>query len=331
MLELSCRVDGLRNHLYLTKIHNSSWQSVQQTQFFNIMQDSYDQSVKGLLDDESQGFSTPLTPSVTSPSSSWLGTKSLGNFWASRRRNASVSSVDAFQHETPNVPEEITGFHLLQHGIGTVDSDIVAVHGLEGDPHTTWTHYNGHLWLRDSLPHGLPHSRIMTFGYDAAIFIRSVADVQTTARALLSELNTWRAENIGRPIIFICHSLGGIIVKDALNIAHATLSDDIYRDILYSTQAVAFLGTPHMGASAAWWASNASSLVSGLSGKLIPRRDAFVKCLEKNSRELARISADFKKRAERLIIKSFYETRATGKAGLSNLVSVMLSSLQQII
>ena len=160
----------------------------------------------------------------------------------------------------------------------------------------------------------------MTFGYDAAVFTRSVADVRATATALLSELSTRRQGCQRRPMMFICHSLGGVIFKEALNCAHTKRPNDIYPDILDSTKAVAFLGTPHAGASAAWWASKASLLAGVLSVRLLPRSDKFVNCLKRDSEELARISMDFVHRAEPLNIKSFCETKATGKANLSLLV-----------
>ena len=233
-------------------------------------------------------------------------------------------SADLVQQDTPDTTEELTGLHILRHGVEPVNFDIVAVHGLEGHPYTTWTHPNGHLWLRDSLPNHLPNTRVMTFGYDAAVFTKSVADVRDTAGALLSELNTRRKACKGRPMMFVCHSLGGVIFKEALNCAHTKLPDDVYQDIMDSTKAVAFLGTPHGGASAAWWASKASSLASVLSAKLIPQSDKFVNCLKRDSEELVRISTDFVQRAKPLNIKSFYETKATGKANASFLVGLDL-------
>ena len=287
---------------------------------------NYDQSAAPLPNDEAKDLLSPST------SSSWLLSPSLsvfGSRWSNKARNTSIGSSDRgsaglVQQDTPENAEELTGLHVLRSGVEPVNVDIVAVHGLEGHPYATWTHPNDHLWLRDSLPDYLPNTRVMTFGYDAAIFTKSVADVRDTARALLSELNTRRKGCQGRPIMFICHSLGGVIFKEALNCAHTKLPNDIYQDFLNSTKAVAFLGTPHAGATAAWWASKASLLAGVLSAELVPRSDKFVNCLQKNSEELARISMDFVHRADPLIIKSFYETKATGKANLSLLVGLSL-------
>lgn len=71
------------------------------------------------------------------------------------------------------------------------------------------------MWLRDFLPQQIPHARIMSFGYDSVLlFSKSTSDVGTFAEQLLESLLS-RRMNVPdtRPIIFICHSLGGIVVK----------------------------------------------------------------------------------------------------------------------
>jgi hypothetical protein len=71
--------------------------------------------------------------------------------------------------------------------------DIVAIHGLNGDPYETWTHENGRLWLRDFLPSSLPTSRVYTFGYSSEVaFTKSRGSVDQYARILLNELNLAR-------------------------------------------------------------------------------------------------------------------------------------------
>jgi alpha-beta hydrolase superfamily lysophospholipase len=56
----------------------------------------------------------------------------------------------------------------------------------------------------------------MSFGYDAAWALStSVADIDDAATSLITRLIGERQElgGQGRPIIFLAHSLGGIVVK----------------------------------------------------------------------------------------------------------------------
>jgi hypothetical protein len=73
-------------------------------------------------------------------------------------------------------------------GGGQYPVDIVAVHGLNGDSYSTWTHHNGSLWLKDFLPDSLPGCRVFTYGYPSQVFSRSIAEVKGYAQRLLGEI-----------------------------------------------------------------------------------------------------------------------------------------------
>jgi hypothetical protein len=102
--------------------------------------------------------------------------------------------------------------------------DIVALHGIDGTPFKTWTYSNvgpdgkttDAFWLQDFLPDVFPDSRIYTFGYNAKIFMsKGTGNITTFATDLLENLLDIRTrrEQQRRPIIFICHSMGGLVVK----------------------------------------------------------------------------------------------------------------------
>ena len=198
--------------------------------------------------------------------------------------------------------------------------DVVAVHGLQGDPYKTWTHENGKLWLRDFLPADIPYARIMTFGYESTIaFSKSVAEIDDKAVELLNRLTLKRSadeisSSMARPIVFIGHSLGGIIIKKALIIANERSSDADYRDILENTKAIAFLGVPHKGSDSAWWASFAVYALKGATMST-STNSALVSNLRKDSAVLVDISNSFVPRTTGLVIYTFYETRRLSNPG----------------
>ena len=94
---------------------------------------------------------------------------------------------------------------------------IVIIHGLDGDATQSWTNPDTKaFWPKDFLPLDIPEGRVLNFGYNAvATFGNTTADIVDHAKDLLSSLVDKREEEPEktRPIIFIAHSLGGIVVK----------------------------------------------------------------------------------------------------------------------
>lgn len=102
--------------------------------------------------------------------------------------------------------------------------DIVALHGLNGHRDLTWTdRVTGLNWLSNEkcLSKDIPNARILTFGYNSkTYFSRSKSNIQDFASELLTAISTQRQGAIerNRPLIFICHSLGGLVFKQACSI-----------------------------------------------------------------------------------------------------------------
>jgi predicted alpha/beta-fold hydrolase len=95
---------------------------------------------------------------------------------------------------------------------------IVAVHGLNGHRENTWTSEGGKLWLRDFLPSKISNVRIYSWGYDANTHSGDRVNTQyiyDIAKTLVSDLSLARqlTNTEQRPIIFVAHSLGGLVVK----------------------------------------------------------------------------------------------------------------------
>ncbi|KAB8290368.1 hypothetical protein EYC80_010801 [Monilinia laxa] len=202
--------------------------------------------------------------------------------------------------------------------------DIVALHGIKGDAYNTWTEKNGNLWLRDQLPNELPGARIFSYGYDAnVLFSRGTGDIEDFAVALLENLVRERNNSLSRKrrIIFICHSMGGIVIKKALTKAS---SNTTYKNIFNSTSAILFLATPHGGSDEtklplylANFANGILAFLMRFSGRV---RDDLITPLSRGSSVLRDAQDEFKKQKlhESIRIASFLETDTC--AGLKGLV-----------
>ena len=136
------------------------------------------------------------------------------------------------------------------------------MHGLEENLTEAWKDpVTQILWLRDLLPQDLPTARILSYGYHAvatSFYGQGSADrIQQHAQTLVAELQADRAleDCSARPIIFICHGLGGILVKKALAYSSTRTSKAVQHlySIYISTYAILFFGTPHHGADTAAW------------------------------------------------------------------------------
>ncbi|KAK2736911.1 hypothetical protein FQN57_000514 [Myotisia sp. PD_48] len=132
--------------------------------------------------------------------------------------------------------------------------DIVAVHGFNEDSVAAWRDTQSKtLWLKDLLPQIIPQVRGLTFGYEASpssFHGQNFGEkIQSHATTLVADLeaNQDLEDCIQRPIIFVCHGAGGIIVKKALAHSASRTSNHIthLNSIYISTFAILFFGTPH--------------------------------------------------------------------------------------
>jgi pimeloyl-ACP methyl ester carboxylesterase len=123
---------------------------------------------------------------------------------------------------------------------------------------STWTNSSNQNWAQSFLPLDFPQARIMTYGYDADV-VRFWTNASSNrlrdhGKSLATSLSDWRGteDTKHRPIIFIVHSLGGLVCEQAF-----LLSRDLehLKPIHESTRGIIFMGTPHGGSSHANWAS----------------------------------------------------------------------------
>ena len=132
--------------------------------------------------------------------------------------------------------------------------DVVFVHGLDGDPVSTWRLNDPDSWA-SWLQRDRPELNLWTLGYELGSSGWTGHAMPLTDRAT-NVLATLDAAGVGsRPLCFVSHSMGGLLVKQLLR--HALDIAREYQHISKATRGVVFFGTPHTG-------SDLASLVSYL-------------------------------------------------------------------
>ncbi|KAH6662740.1 SesB protein [Halenospora varia] len=228
--------------------------------------------------------------------------------------------------------------------------DIVFVHGLRGHPQKTWEGVNPDpdveeedkvvFWPRALLRNTIKECRIFTYGYptDFATFYPIITpqsishmSIDNHSTLLIHKLGNVRGEDgtATRPIIFVAHSLGGLVAANALASDYAT--DAQGQNVVNNTCGAVFLGTPFRGSSKAPWATLAENFL----GIFNDSNDKTIKVLDKSSKKLRAISEDFlkllqtrysSKELKPIQVACFYEGYKTTKT-----VMKMKKDLGQIV
>ena len=149
---------------------------------------------------------------------------------------------------------------------GLPAADIVFLHGLSDAFESCWQSFSSSeettwpLWLSEVFP------GISLWGVDyptskfSTLLSKSDLSLLTVA-ASLSEL--LRAKKIGkRPVVFVCHSLGGVIAKAILRVCESTTTLS-KKAIFENCKGVVFIASPHSGSSLA----SVLSLIPGVASK----------------------------------------------------------------
>lgn len=191
---------------------------------------------------------------------------------------------------------------------GKATVDIVFVHGLGGDRIGTWTFHPDSkypvttLWPKDFLPKACPTARILSFGYNSQ-FVKffpffgnkaavstetSITDYSTALFHDLAGIRTSTKTPADRPIIFVAHSLGGLVVAHALSRPHS--SDEAATNLSANTKGIIFMGTPFAGSDKATWGAIGLNIVKALK---MQTKDTDVTDLNERSAALVTINREF--------------------------------------
>lgn len=146
-------------------------------------------------------------------------------------------------------------------------ADVVFVHGLGGDALTTWqstqnknTQDSWLYWLAEDLP----NVWVWSLGYEAEAFDWKGRAMPLYDRAT-NFLATLDADGLGsRPLFFVAHSLGGLVVKQMLRNAIDS-GKPAWQKIAEKTQGIVFISTPHTGSDLASWIQYLGSILTTVS------------------------------------------------------------------
>lgn len=104
------------------------------------------------------------------------------------------------------------------------------------------------MWIRDALPKVFPCARAILYGYDTELRnTMSFQGVRDIAMTLVNHLRAmFHASVTKRPLVFIAHSLGGIVLKQAL--VFLTMSrQPLESKLLEAVSGAIFFGVPNHG------------------------------------------------------------------------------------
>ncbi|KAF7502176.1 hypothetical protein GJ744_006772 [Endocarpon pusillum] len=191
-----------------------------------------------------------------------------------------------------------------------VSADIIAITGLDGHAYGSWRGKGnlGRMWLRDFLSKDLPCCRTMIYGYNSKLSSHGIDTIMDYSRGLIEELKKVRKteELRRRPIFFIAHSFGGIILAHSLVKAVQTTEDDdpTIAALHRATYGMLLFGIPHKGLVV-------DDIQKMLAGHSSHPRNALLEQIKNKSDLLASQLEDFKNLVRDRKIVSFYETGQT--------------------
>ncbi|KAK9473951.1 uncharacterized protein V1510DRAFT_311325 [Dipodascopsis tothii] len=228
-------------------------------------------------------------------------------------------------------------------------ADIIAIHGLTGHGEKTWT-TNGKngssaMWLRDFLPdeaerHGIS-VRVMVYNYNANAWLgKNTNHLADRAVGMERQIYSSRLECMSRPLLFVAHSMGGLVAKAFLNHLHDRLSEYIpgypngrpeefqmmerWKQLRRAICGIVFLATPHRG-----------SIFGSIMARL-PRVSNAVKDLRLNSDQLESLSSSFEEAYfdrnddyGAFYTACFYETKPIFMLGNSLIVTKESAEMRQ--
>lgn len=186
--------------------------------------------------------------------------------------------------------------------------DVLFVHGLSGDAHKTWTDSRGTGHWPSWLCEDIGKLSVYTLGYPASILAKPAKKEMNLHERANNMLEQLAVQGIGvRPIVMVCHSLGGILVKEILRTT-SECPDPDWKRIGTQVRIVFFLATPHTGSSLASVAKLLAPRITSSFTDLLSNEGGYLTNLNQSYRELV-AECD-------ISTVSYYEKHATKGLGV---------------
>jgi hypothetical protein len=175
----------------------------------------------------------------------------------------------------------------------------------------------------------IPTARIMTFGYDADVVklwgMAGSNTLRNHGKNLAFAVSDRRRECRNRPVIFIAHSLGGLVCEQALLICGE--GERNLEKVFQSTLGIIFMGTPHGGADLANWGYTLATYLNVIR----KTNSAILGVLRQKSELLTAIQQQFQQLLRKpgvdIGIYCFFEEKAV--VGVGTIVSEQSAVLSQ--
>ncbi|KAI0440580.1 hypothetical protein F4803DRAFT_577497 [Xylaria telfairii] len=190
-------------------------------------------------------------------------------------KNVQLEVDTDFLGFTPlNILKDVTGRKI----------DCIVVSGLSSHPFGSWKDRGGHfMWLVDDVDCIPPNVRLLLYGYDTSLLasksFQGVADIRERLSNSVRSIRA-RPSIEPRPLVFIAHSLGGLVVKET--VCHMAKADPASAMCIYG---LVFFGVPHRGLLVEPWLRMVHNQPNKKLIESLRPASPYLESLDKNFRE----------------------------------------------
>ncbi|KXJ86483.1 hypothetical protein Micbo1qcDRAFT_219001 [Microdochium bolleyi] len=171
-----------------------------------------------------------------------------GDHWEFKKRVSVKGTTTDTKLEIDTTFRGFTPLNLVKDDVEH-KIDCIVVSGLSSHPFGSWKQRGGSfMWLRDDAAWRSPNVRTLLYGYETPLVrsesFQDIDEIGCKLGDFITRIRTHRVGEIDfkpRPIVFIAHSLGGLVVKE---------NDEINARCVYG---FVFFGVPNRGIYISHW------------------------------------------------------------------------------